>query len=151
MNLIYHSSYKVVDEPSIIKGKYTKDFGEGFYCTEEKSYAEKHAKIYKTPVINIYSLKDISDLKVKVFHEYNEEWLDFVIHCRNGGTHSYDVVKGFTADDTIYEDMAAYLSGNINKKCILDMMKSNWNKTQISFHSERALSKIVFLEVENMK
>ncbi len=30
---IYHGSYMAVTEPRIIQGRFTKDFGEGFYCT----------------------------------------------------------------------------------------------------------------------
>lgn len=146
MDIIYHGSYTIVDEPSIIKGKYTKDFGYGFYCTRKKEQAEKLAKKYKTPVINTYYLKDISDLRIKNFEEYNEEWLDFVVHCRAGGTHDYDIVEGFMADDTIYEEINEYLNGNIDKAVFLEMMKFKWNNKQISFHSPRALSKIVFLE-----
>lgn len=62
MDIIYHGSYKIVDEPSIIKGKYTKDFGYGFYCTRNKEQAERLAKKYKTSVVNAYYLKDISNL-----------------------------------------------------------------------------------------
>ena len=31
--IIYHGSYCKVREPKIIKGKFSKDFGTGFYCT----------------------------------------------------------------------------------------------------------------------
>ena len=143
MNIIYHGSYKTIDEPSIIKGKYTKDFGYGFYCTRNKEQAEKWAKKYKTPVVNTYYLKDIEGLRMKKFEEYNEEWLDFVVHCRNGGIHDYDIVEGFMADDTIYEVIDEYLNGKIDKLALLDMMKFKWGNNQISFHSARALSKLV--------
>lgn len=146
LDMIYHGSYTKVDEPSIIKGKYTKDFGYGFYCTRNKEQAEKWTKKYKTPIVNIYYLQDTSDLRIKKFEEYNEEWLDFVVHCRNGGIHDYDIVEGFMADDTIYDEIHEYLNGNIDKAVFLDMMKFKWSNNQISFHSARALSKIVFLE-----
>lgn len=146
MDIIYRGNYTIVDEPSIIKGKYIKDFSYGFYCTRNKEQAEKLAEKYKTPVVNIYYLKDISDLRVKRFEEYDEEWLDFVVKCRAGATHDYDIVEGFVADDTIYEVIDEYLNGNIDKPVFLDMMKFEWSKNQISFHSARALAKIVFLE-----
>lgn len=144
--IIYYGSYKVIDKPSIIVRKQYKDFGYGFYCTRNKEQAEKLAKIYTTPFINSYELIDISDLKIKVFKEYNTEWLDFVVHCRNGGKHEFDIVEGFICDDTIYEIIDEYLDDKIDKKALLDMMKSEWNNNQISFHTKRALSKIVFLD-----
>ena len=33
MQIIYHGSYCKVEKPQIKEGKYTKDFGIGFYCT----------------------------------------------------------------------------------------------------------------------
>lgn len=146
MNIIYYGSYEVVEEPSIIKGKYTKDFGYGFYCTRNKEQAEYLAKKYKTPIVNAYYLKDLSDLRVKKFEKYNEEWLDFVVECRAGRNHEFDVVEGYVANDTIYEVIDEYLNGKIDKLALLDMMKFKWGNNQISFHSARALSKLVFLE-----
>lgn len=143
--IIYHSSYMVVDKPLIEKGKHPRDFGYGFYCIKDQKQAKKLAAIYTTPVVNIYELGDISDLKIKVFKEYNAEWLDFVVHCRNGGKHDFDIIEGFVADDTVLEVIDEYLDERINKKALLDMMKSEWSDRQISFHTERALSKLVFL------
>lgn len=151
MTIIYHASYTNVDEPSIIKGKYTKDFGYGFYCTRNKAQAEKCAKKYNMPVVNTYFLKDISDLRVKKFEEYNEKWLDFVIHCRNGGTHDYEIVEGYMADDMIYEVIDEYLHGEIDKSAFLDIMKQEWKYKQISFNSARSLSKVVFLDSYEIK
>lgn len=146
MDLIYHGSYTTVDQPSITKSKYTKDFGYGFYCTRNRNQAEIMIKKYKTPVLNTYYLEDISDLKVKVFKEYNEEWLDFIVHCRNGGIHDYDIVERFVADDTIYEVIDEYLNKKIDKAAFLDMMKFEWSNRQISFHTAKALSKIVLIK-----
>ena len=30
---LFHGSYIAVEQLKIIKGRFTKDFGEGFYCT----------------------------------------------------------------------------------------------------------------------
>ena len=51
---LYHGSYMAIPSPEIIKGRFTKDFGEGFYCTSLKHQAEKWEKRYDTPVVNIY-------------------------------------------------------------------------------------------------
>lgn len=44
--IIYHRSYCRVSEPKIKDGKYTKDFGKGFYCTILEEQAKKWAKKY---------------------------------------------------------------------------------------------------------
>lgn len=33
---VYHGSFATVENPHIIKGRYAKDFGVGFYCTQLK-------------------------------------------------------------------------------------------------------------------
>ena len=48
-SIIYHGSYTKVENPKIIKGRHTKDFGIGFYCTVIKEQAERWAKRYDTP------------------------------------------------------------------------------------------------------
>ena len=35
---LYHGSYMTIPSPEIIKGRFTKDFGEGFYCTKIYNY-----------------------------------------------------------------------------------------------------------------
>lgn len=149
--IIYHGNYEMVQYPNIIVGKNTKDFSYGFYCTKIREEAEKLANKYKTPVINSYELEDISDLRVKVFKEYNEEWLDFVVHCRNGGEHDYDVVEGFMCDDTILDNLEDYINGYIDKSRFLDMMKFNWSDNQISFHTVKALKRIKFISSEKIE
>ena len=49
---VYHGSYTTKGVPEIIKGKNTKDFGPGFYCTVIREQAERWAKRYDTPVVN---------------------------------------------------------------------------------------------------
>ena len=39
MMTVYHGGYQVVDKPKIRKGRNTKDFGTGFYCTIIKEQA----------------------------------------------------------------------------------------------------------------
>ena len=46
MQIIYHGSYCKIKEPKIINGKYTKDFGNGFYCTILEEQAKKWAEKY---------------------------------------------------------------------------------------------------------
>ncbi len=46
---VYHGSYTAIEKPSIIKGRNTKDFGIGFYCTLIREQAERWAKRYDTP------------------------------------------------------------------------------------------------------
>ena len=43
---VYHGGYMAVEHPEIRKGRNTKDFGTGFYCTIIKEQAQRWAKRY---------------------------------------------------------------------------------------------------------
>ena len=64
---VYHGSYTTIAVPEIIKGKNTKDFGPGFYCTVIREQAERWAKRYDTPVVNIYTVRMNTSLKILEF------------------------------------------------------------------------------------
>ena len=43
MMTVYHGGYQPVEKPEIRKGRNTKDFGTGFYCTIIKEQAQRWA------------------------------------------------------------------------------------------------------------
>ncbi|WP_143443191.1 DUF3990 domain-containing protein, partial [Klebsiella pneumoniae] len=84
MHIIYHGSFCKIEKPEIKDGKYTKDFGDGFYCTILEKQALRWAKKYDTPVINMYEYNQDESLNIKEFSLMAEEWLDFIINSRLG-------------------------------------------------------------------
>lgn len=96
---IYHGSYMKMEFLEICKHRFTKDFSWGFYCTEIKEQAEKWSSKFNTSIVNVYELRDIEALNIQKFKDYTDEWLEFVVNCRSGKTHRYDVVIGQMADD----------------------------------------------------
>ena len=115
---VYHGGYMPVKVPEIIVGRNTKDFGTGFYCTVIKEQAQRWAKRYDTKIVSIYDVRINSDLKIKEFKEMTDEWLDFIIGCRSGKSHEYDIVIGAMADDQIYNYISDYMDGAITS-CLL--------------------------------
>ncbi|MBN1063388.1 DUF3990 domain-containing protein [Clostridium botulinum] len=144
--IIYLGSYMKIEFPEIRKHRFTKDFSWGFYCTEIKEQAEKWSSKFNTSIVNLYELRDSESLNIKKFNEYNEEWLDFVVGCRSGETHTYDIVIGPMADDTIYDYIDAYTQGQMNKQKFFELMKFKYPTNQISFHTIKALDHINFIE-----
>lgn len=144
--VIYHGSYTEVEFPEIRTHKYTKDFSWGFYCTEIQEQAEKWASKYIKSIVSVYHIKNIETLNVKRFEDYSDEWLEFVVHCRNGGVHDYDVVIGRMADDTIYEYIDGYMTGLMDKEKFFELMRFKYPTHQISFHTIKALSCLKFVE-----
>lgn len=68
-----------------------------------------------------------------------EEWLDFIVDCRRGIAHSYDIVEGPMADDTIYNYIQNYIDGKISRAAFWELAKFNHPTHQISFHTVSAL------------
>lgn len=148
--IIYHGSYCKVEEPKIKDGKYTKDFGKGFYCTILKEQAEKWAKKYSTPTINVYEYSQNTNLKIKEFTIMTEEWLDFIISCRSGKEHEYDIVIGAMADDQVYNYITDLISGQITREAFWELAKFRHPTHQIAFCTPEALKCIKFVGIEEI-
>lgn len=150
MQIIYHGSYCKVEEPKIIEGKYTKDFGRGFYCTILSEQAEKWSKKYDTPVINMYEYNEDTKLKIKNFTIMTEEWLDFIINCRSGKSHEYDIVIGAMADDQVYNYITELIDGIITREAFWELAKFRHPTHQIAFCTEKSLKCIKFVGTKEM-
>ena len=149
--IIYHGSNVEVSNPKILINGYYKDFGYGFYCTNIEKQAKRWALTKKgASVVNNYSYLKNPELKILCFSEMTEEWLDFVVNCRRGKMHTYDIVEGPMADDTIWNFVNDYLSGNISKAVFWEYAKFKHPSHQISFHSMRALECLTYERSENV-
>lgn len=148
---IYHGGYQVVETPQIIEGEFVKDFGNGFYCTEIKGQAARWSKRYPTPVVSIYDYQENPSLKVLHFKEMTEEWLDFIVDCRNNIKHDYDIVIGAMADDQIYNYISDYINGVLTREQFWVLAKFKYPTHQINFCSPQALGCLTFKGSEEVK
>lgn len=148
---LYHGSYMTIPFPEIIKGKFTKDFGEGFYCTELKKQAVKWAKRYDTPIVNIYDYQSNEALNILQFESMTDEWLDFIVACRSGKPHNYDVVIGAMADDQIYNYVADFMNGVLTREQFWVLAKFKYPTHQINFCTSEALKCITYKGYEEIK
>lgn len=148
--VVYHGSYCQIKEPKIIEGKYTKDFGIGFYCTILEEQARKWAQKYEKKIINIYEYRENPELKIKNFTLMTEEWLNFIIDSRNGKTHQYDIVIGAMADDQVYNYINDLLAGQITREAFWELAKFKHPTHQIAFCTEQALKCIEFIKAEEI-
>ena len=89
---VYHGGYTAVEHPQIRIGRNTKDFGTGFYCTVIKEQAQRWARRYDVGIVSIYEVRLNMALNIKEFKDMTDEWLEFIIECRSGKTHGYDIV-----------------------------------------------------------
>lgn len=141
---VYHGGYLPVREPKIISGRNTKDFGEGFYCTIIKEQAERWARRYRTPIVSIYDVRLNTELRILEFKDMTEEWLDFIIACRHGVPHDYDIVIGAMANDQIYNFISDYMDGIITRDQFWALARFKYPTHQINFCTEEALKCLEF-------
>ncbi len=146
MQIVYHGSNVIVDKPKIVIGKFTKDFGDGFYCTIIEEQAKRWALKYDNSIVNMYEYSENKNLKIKEFTLMTEEWLDFIISCRAGIKHDYDIVIGAMADDQVYNYISDLINGDITRAAFWELAKFKHPTHQIAFCSNKSLECLSFVE-----
>lgn len=142
---LFHGSNVVVDQPKIITDGYYKDFGYGFYCTNLEKQAKRWALVKQHGhVVNVYNYLENKSLNILIFDEMTDEWLDFVVACRQGIKHDYDMVEGPMADDTIWNYVDDFTRGEISRTAFWELVKFKYPTHQIVFCSEKALKQLHF-------
>lgn len=144
---LYHGSNIAVVQPEIRVSGFYKDFGYGFYCTAFEKQAQRWA-LTKRPahVVSVYGYILDASCKVLSFPTMTEEWLDFVVACRKGVSHDYDIVEGPMADDTIWDYIEDFIAGNITREAFWMLVKFKYPTHQIVFCTDRALSSLSFIK-----
>ena len=144
MMTVYHGGYMTVEKPEIRVGRNTKDFGNGFYCTVIKEQAQRWARRYDKKMVSIYAVQFRQNLCIKEFKDMSDEWLDFIIACRSGESHDYDIVIGAMADDQIYNYVSDYMDGTITREQFWVLAKFKYPTHQITFGTETALECLTY-------
>ena len=145
--ILYHGSSVEVRSPEIYTNGHFKDFGYGFYLTNLEKQARRWA-ITRRPgggVVNVYEFEQKKGLGVLKFDEMTESWLDFVVACRRGAEHGYDIVEGPMADDTIWNYVDDLERGEISRAAFWELVKFRYPTHQLVCYTERALSCLTFL------
>ena len=145
--ILYHDSRDIIKYPEIRKQKYNKDFYFGFYCILIKEQAERWATRYgNTGIINEYLYTPKSNLHILSFSTMTEEWLDFIVSCRSGKSHKYDIVEEPMADDKIFNYIQNFIDGEISRAAFWELAKFRKPTHQISFNTQESLKEIKFLK-----
>lgn len=112
---LFHGNNTIVDQPKMITDGHYRDFGYGFYCTNLERQAKRCVLVKKNnPIVNIYDYQENKNLNTLIFDEMSDEWLNFVVDCRRGIKHNYDIVEGPMANDTIWNYVDDFVSGIIS-------------------------------------
>lgn len=131
--ILYHGSNMVIDKIDLEMSKPNKDFGKGFYLSENESQAMemanfKSALLGGEPIVTKFEFNELmmqsSDLRIKIFTGYSEEWADFVFANREGNdVELYDIVYGPIANDKVGLQIRKLKDGSIDKAEFLNRLK----------------------------
>ena len=134
---LYHGSYVDIKEIDFSMSFPNKDFGKGFYLSDDYEQAFQIAKFKSEaldvqPVVNVYEfdeeiLSHPELLSVKVFKEYSEDWADFVLRNRtsdNGESiHNFDIVYGPIANDRVGLQIRKLIEHDITFERFIENLK----------------------------
>lgn len=148
---LYHGPNIVIDQIDLSKCKPYKDFGQGFYLTEIKEQAEQMARrtsaIYGgESIVTEFEFDETSldTLSIKIFKKPSEEWALFVMANRSRNnlqpTHSFDIVIGPVADDTIATLFRNFDDGIIDLQMLVNGQKYKKFHHNICFIRQKPLN-----------
>ena len=155
--ILYHGSFVVVNQPDLVHSRKNVDFGKGFYVTPIFEQAEKWCNRFKRRgkegIVSRYTFDEeaCKDLNVLKFDAYSEEWLDFIVACRSGQPHNYDIVIGAMADDQIYTYVSDYIDGTITREQFWILAKFKYPTHQIVFCTDEALKCLAYRGFEEVR
>ena len=153
---LYHGSNVKITKIDLSLCKVGKDFGKGFYLNPDYNQAQimaaKTCRIlgHGHEVVNEYQfdesvLVNNSDLNIKIFDDYSEEWAEFIVLNRRNKTlipaHPYDLVIGPIADDSVGVQIRRYIQGYLPVSKLVEELRFHGDHAiQYYFASDKSLS-----------
>ena len=168
---LYHGSVSVIEQPVFGKGKPHNDYGRGFYCTQSLDLAKEwaveedrdgYANRY---LLDLQGLKML-DLSQKGFTTLH--WITLLLQNRvftlkndiiKAGkrylvehfslpVHTYDVIKGYRADDSYFAYAESFLNNTISVQRLSEALKLGNLGEQVVLMSQKSFGQLRFLGYE---
>jgi hypothetical protein len=153
--ILYHGTNVEFDVIDLTKSKPNKDFGRGFYLSDNYEQALNMAKTkveqfeVGLPIVMKYEVDDnvFQTFRVLQFKEYTKEWAQFILQNRNNSTqqlvHDYDIVIGPIANDRVGVQLWRYNSHSIDLDTLVKNLRYMHGITiQYFFGTERAIQQL---------
>ncbi len=171
-NVLFHGSDKIIDHPSLDGGRVHNDFGQGFYCTPSLELAREWAcRDRETAFVNHYSFEPSVQLKVcklsgagyhtlnwlavlmsnRVFetrHPAPREIKAYIINEFLPDLSSYDIIRGYRADDSYFDIAESFISGYISLEMLERALRLGNLGEQVFLQSQKAFDALVFTTSE---
>ncbi|MDE5829528.1 MAG: DUF3990 domain-containing protein [Duncaniella sp.] len=134
---LYHGSNVTIEQIDLARCKRGRDFGQGFYLNanpdQAMSMAVRTTRFLGegTPTISCFEFDEDdavrNGLNIKIFSGYSEEWANFVVKNRKNNsdvpTHSYDIVIGPIADDTVGVQIRRFTMGYLSASALVEELR----------------------------
>ena len=154
---LYHGSDVEVTTVDLSLSQMNKDFGRGFYLSDDQPQARNFARYKadkprsatKTPVVTEFAFDESiftnGRLKVRRFTGYTIEWVQFIKANRQVRNQEYDIVIGPIANDDVRTQFVKHMLGEISEEELLESLK--WKKCtyQYCFISEEAVACLKYI------
>lgn len=116
---LYHGSTLIVRNPSLRPGRANADFGKGFYTTSNIEQAVRWANIKK-------QRENAEKAIVSVY--------------------DFDLVLGPVANDKVFTTVNLFESGVLSAEAAILQLKAYKTYDQISFHTDKVINTLKFIE-----
>lgn len=155
---LYHGSNVMIDEVDFSKCHPFKDFGCGFYLTDNREHARNMAfrRVMRgggEECISVFEFdreRATQNLKVKVFDRPSEEWANFVMMNRSENivhpAHDFDIVIGPIAYDAVVLSFRLFEDGYITISELVKRLEYKELSIQYFFHNADAVSYLARIE-----
>lgn len=156
---LYHGTNMFFDSIDLKKSKPGKDFGQGFYLSDNLEQAKELAQarvelVGGSPIVLTFDFDEQlltnNELKVLTFDDYTEEWAKFIIANRNNRTskpvHDYDIVIGPIANDRVGLQLWKFSNHDIDMTVLIKRLSYMKGITiQYYFGTQKAINHLIRL------
>lgn len=154
---IYHAATEAIPKPICGAGRKNLDFGPGFYLTDVYDqavlWANRRASERQLPaILNVYILDRenmFKEARVRIFENYDKDWLTFIVACRKGEPvwEDYDYIEGGVANDRVIDTVNLYINGLISEEGALRRLRYLKPNNQICILDQNILDRyLIFNE-----
>lgn len=150
--ILYHGTNIVFDSIDLRKSKPNKDFGRGFYLSDnyDQAMAMAETKVdqleFGSPIVLAFEIDELqmNQLKILRYNEYSEEWAKFILLNRRNSTfhpiHDYDIIFGPIANDRVGVQLWKYETQSIDLPTLVKNLQHMKGITfQYFFGTEKAI------------
>ena len=157
---VFHGSDVRVEKIDLAKSEFFKDFGRGFYVTNNREHAYLRAmdvakrRNSEKPVITEFKYAETYPITVgmniKRFENVSKEWVEFIMLNRNRNishpAHTFDIVEGPIANDKMVIQIRLYEQGKISIEELVKKLTYREPTHQICFCTVASLYALEILE-----